>query len=279
MTMTPFLEQLSKMTPEQQKLFDGYPQHFDKDLYLKAVEQMIMADELITALYMLDHMPAWYREHGCLEAAQLKAKLYKTLWAAEDYSHDPHEEDLSLIVKSKEQDERFTYPRYPLTRDLVKDLNSKGIIPHIHEVGPASFWMPLWLMQDGCDFTYDCSTVQKKSLAKAKAFEPLQSKWLKSTEAMDKYRIFLALEVIEHLWHEEELYQYYVKAGGNFDNVVVSTPHGCCFNGASDWDTRPLGHLRCYTPKEFGETCVRVFPNYKWEIYDNVLMVIIGRKS
>lgn len=278
--MSELHDRMAKMTATEQQALAGYPQYFDKDLYLKAVEQMIMADELIHALYMLNNMPAWYREHGCIEAAKLKAQLYKTLWAAEDYAHDPHEQDLNHIAQGKAVNEQFTFPRYPITRDLIKQLNATGVKPHVHEVGPASFWMPLWLLADGCKFTYDCSTVQKISLEIAKKHQPLADIWVSSTgeEATNSHRIFLALEVIEHLWHDEELYQYYVKAGGNFNNVIVSTPHGCCFNGANDWHTRPLGHLRCYTPKEFGDSAARIFPNYKWTLYDGILMVIVGGK-
>ena len=264
----------------------GRPKYFDPDHYCDAIEQMLTADEVITALKMFDQAPAFYRERPTERMQTLKREILQHAWNVSSYAKDPAETyETSLAWEKKMNpgqiedlgdmiDIPFCYPRGPLMVEEVKRLNEEGKSPHIWEMGPANFWLPYGLKKKGLHFSYYADTLQPDSLKEAKT--RLQNHWADKADP-DQVQIFCCFETLEHLWQPEDILHQYHRYGASADIIMMSTPLGTLLGGVPDWH-RDIGHLRTFTPQEFLDIANRLFPGYKWEIYPSAMMTIVGRR-
>ena len=88
--------------------------------------------------------------------------------------------------------------------------------------------------------------------------------------------IFLACEIIEHLWNEQEILSNMLRYCRCADIVHISTPkYTYGFNLGKDWDQsrQEIDHLRTYTPSEFTTLIQNMFGNtYQANFYNSAVM-------
>lgn len=245
---------------------------FHPDNYTKAIDMMIRVDEIQTALWMIDNMPGGPNP----TAREMKRSIFRQLMSITDYALDKDE------IEEGEQKvdfttDAFTFPRYDIAKKWVEDCQASGYPPHIHEFGPASYWLPQGLLDSNLKFTYSASSVH--TIAYVNALKKYKEIWRDKPHAAQS-KAFVCFEVLEHLWSPGDIYHVFVKSGIEYDRIFLSTPYGCFLGGSvEDWRSRPLGHIRTYTPDEFYSFACYYWPEYKWEIVKHDSMVLIGTRN
>lgn len=242
--------------------------HFDVDMYLASVEQMVQSDEVERALNMLDNMPAWYRDHYPQKAQDLKDKIYKQFYTIYDYAYEDYNEHKTF---ENITDVDFAAKYLWQTRaqgiiGLCKHLNSQNKVPHIVEMGSGNHWLEHALKICNCKYTYYSQTLNRHMQTKG------------SPKINADYNIFICFEVIEHLWEPKDIYHYSLKHEVNFDFIMLSTPKYSFGGGCEKWQESNLGHLRAYTPTEFSHFAVSLWPGYKWDMIADSVMCMTGEK-
>lgn len=254
----------------------GKPKYFNVDLYLAAVEEMLNADELERALWMLDNLPGYYRDNVPQTVIVMKKRIYRQLMDVHDYLSDKHESgekrDHDIPVEDL-IDREFCWPRGPIVEYRVNEYNLGGEIPLIVELAPADYWLPKGLAKKGKNFFYHGVSINKKAEERAK--DELLGYWTKQTETA---KIFCCFETIEHLWNPDDIFHTFTRLNLDPEYIFLSTPKYTCFGGVPNWHERTLGHLRTYTPGEFLSFAKKHWPNYEWTYQDAPLMVIQGKK-
>ena len=252
----------------------GLPACFSIDNYLDVVEQVICADEVQNALWMLDHMPGYYRDNVPERAREIKRKLYRQLMTVEDYCGDVHEtEDISVKdhadypIKDHWNLEHY-WPRGHIIVERLKQINSEGFCADIYEFGPANYWVYHSLKGLGLDFVYDCFSIGKE-----------EKKTRTESHRKQFKKLFVCFEVIEHLWNPDDIYHAYARHGFDADMILLSTPKYTLFNGLPNWEERPLGHIRTWTPMELTHFAAKHWPNFNYKIYDSPMMVLEGLRT
>lgn len=248
------------------------------DALLRYAEVLIASDEIEKAEWLLTRgMPGFYRDHPPKQVEALKKKLYGFLMDVADYAKAP--DDIRLVNPEFAKSNIDYLLRGRLMRDSMKALNEKGIVPHIHEMGPGEYWLPIGLKEHGFKFTYSCSFLSLKAFQKA--YEHMRD-FLVDEAPKDAPQIFVACEIIEHLRDENEIPHCMIKAGLDPIEIHLSTPYYTYGPGIPDWDSEAKrgfgGHLRTYTPTEFLMTASRLFPRYQWHYYGDVVQSAVGRK-
>lgn len=243
----------------------GKPLFFNVDVYLAAAEMMINSDEVERALWMLDNMPAYYRENPPKRAIEIREALHRQLFTSVQYRG---------IYKSVNISPEHTAAHWPLRAQILEDIvakeNANDSKPHIMELAPGSFFIPEGLKHKGRHFTYEHKSIDDTDYPQE---EPAPGAKI----------IFCAFEIIEHLANEWEIYQNYLKFQRPSNSVLISTPLFTFAGGLPDWETRPLGHLRTYTPNELHKICAEMFPNREWTCNMDSTIVfrgdIVGAKN
>lgn len=248
---------------EQEHLDLGRPKFFNVDQYLDVVEAMINADEVERAFWMLDNMPGYYRDHVPERATKIRKSLHRQLFTPVQYQGIYKSVDL---YNEAEAIQHWT-GKAQVVEGIVRQYNEEGIAPNLMELAPGSMWLPTGLKAKGLKFTYEHKSIDHVSDVPFLIPEGKEPS------------IFVALEFIEHLWHESEIYENYLKFNKEAKHIVLSTPLYTCFGGLDHWEERPLGHLRTYTPKEFLETASRMFIGYKWNVFLETSIVLHGVRA
>lgn len=244
---------------------------FDPEKYCDAIEMQIMSDEIITALWMIDNMPGWYRENPYPRALEIRSNLYKQLMTTQDYVMDISELDSSNAKQLT--DDAFTFPRWDVARNWVRMANEQGFIPHIHELGPANYWLPLGLLREGFKFTYNASSIHVGSIHYQKE---LRDVWNSKPDTKTPVA-FICFEMLEHMWNPDEIYHYFEKLDLKPHTIMLSTPCNTIYGGMDNWSTRTLGHLRTWTPSEFQDFASK-FRGYNFTLLKHHSMVLEGRR-
>ncbi len=241
---------------------------WDPVLCQKYVEMLIRHDEMDRALLVLENIPAQYRMEPPDNLKQLKGDILAASFTSYRYSicevDAKCQEELpdDMLIQFMDM-----HIRTRLLRDQVKMMNENGIAPHIVDFGPGPYHMPRALMKMGMDFTYWDLPLNHESKKKAlPKLEPI----LNPDRGMKVATIFLGLEIIEHLHHEEDLAIEAIRNCGRWPEIVMlSTPY-CTFRVLPDdldWRKFQLQHLRAYTPEEFQRAAKRIFPPYVWSFH------------
>lgn len=257
----------------------GRPKFFDVGTYLSVVNQMVSCDEVSRALWMLNNMPGYYRDKVPKEAVELKNQILTKLFTTKDYaSYSLHNDQTHSLIQAtaEEIDKKMLsfLSRGIVAKALVKELNDKGIRPHINEIAPGSFWLPIGLKKNGLKFTY-------RGIGLNQAHDDLAKNYLGGfwREEPGGCNIFICYELIEHLHSEEEIFQYFLKDNINYDHILLSTPKYTVGGGNLNWMASDLGHLRTYTPSEFIRFAIRTWQDFKWVMYDDQVMVLKGERE
>lgn len=255
----------------------GKCEFFDVNPYLQVSNQLVAADEPLRALEVLKLVPGYYRDNPPPELEAQRLAILALLATPTFYANNVHdfrvqEEGAGDLVQG--------LLRGQLILKDVQDYNAKGLMPHLIDLGPGEYWLPIGLKKLGCKFTY--LGVGLCEEAKRKAHEILKDNlWSGVT---DRPKIFVACEIIEHLHHEEDIAVEFGRLNANADIIHISTPK-YTWDGRNvrlDWNKpdRDLGHLRTYTPGEFQNVVMRMFPrSYKWAYYDSTVQHMRGWKD
>lgn len=246
---------------------------------LKYVDALIASDELGLAQQLLTSgMPGFYRDNPPAEVSKMKHELWKFLMNSDDYGTNWQDLDLMSVERGKEVIQNVL--RGQLILKEIEAYNKNGITPHLVEMGPGEYWLPLGLKALDCKFTYKGIGLQGAAQTKAK--ELLGDHWKDQNEHSEP-TIFAACELVEHLWNEQEIPHTAAKYCTNIDVVHLSTPLYTFGFGKTDWREKQFngqgGHLRTYTPSEFMAVAQRLFPDYSFVYYHSHIMSIRGTKN
>lgn len=247
----------------------GAVEYWDPHPWLDAANILVAADEPLRALALLKLVPAYYRDHLDPKIVELENKIHSKLFPPRCYI-----EGSSVITNppSSKATVDFTL-RGREVRDQILELNANGIIPHLTELAPGTYWLPIGLREFGCKFKYwpiDMD-VELKSRA-ATVFD-----FVKPSQYSGPH-IFCAFEIIEHLDFEGHIFVECMKLGLTPYSVHISTPL-YSYDGtvqARDWSNKDLGHIRAYTPREFCDVVNGMFRGYTWELKHDRVMHLKG---
>lgn len=252
----------------------GRPLFFDLQTHINAVIGMIRSDEIQIALRMCDEVPAWYRANPPKELADIKKKLYQGLYDAMQYGNDEEEASCIREFGEAQWSNGYMYPRAEIISQIVTKYNSEGDVPWIFDLGCSHGNLPLGLMKDNKhNFTYLGKSLNHRIASKVK--EWTSEHWV-DAPAPNQPTILYCTEVIEHCMNPMDVVQSAYKVGVDWDIIMLSVPLGCLGGGLENWDTRPLGHVRGWTMREFMTFAEANWPGYQWVGYEAPSMVIVG---
>jgi hypothetical protein len=250
---------------------------FDIDAVIKHAEQMVIWEEPMRALWILNNLPAYFRDHEPTEVTDLKLTILRKIYTVQDYASNSSDDVRPSHLVAQLLD---NLARGVVIRDAVKEANQKGVTPHIVDFGPGDYWMAIGLDVQGLKFTYRPVALQGSAYTEAKM--RLEHLWVER-EVKDRPNWLVAYEIIEHLKDEDEIAQEAARCALKPDKVFLSTPRYIFDGGDSTlrnhWKKNGLPHLRCYTPDEFLASATRMFPKYQWMYCDDPVMVLRGDLS
>ena len=231
--------------------------NFNVQCFIDAAKELLRADETIRALNLLDNLPAFYRDNIPVDVLELKLQIQSRIATSSFYANDNGCETAicdEIAIKNA-----GTLRGRLITKE-VQALNGDGIEPHVVDAGPGEYWLPMVLQNAGCKFTYEPIYLNKASYEACKhRFESVLGK-----KKDDAICVYVACEIIEHLWNEADLKNEMLRYVNDLADIVhVSTPLYTFDPLVTDWETiGDLGHLRAYTPQEFQTTVMKIFPEY-----------------
>lgn len=239
--------------------------------WLKVANILTAYDDPILALDVLKKLPAYYRDNPPDEIIKLKNKILEKLATPAFYANSIETE----VQGSGAKDYVQGTLRGQLVYKDIKELNEQGIVPHIFELAPGTYWLPIGLLELGLNFTYCARSLNPDTKAQAK--RRLGSIYKESKPEFTK-SLFLAFEIIEHLHHLEDIAAEYYRYGMGASIIHVSTPK-YTFDGRQssiNWEDKDLGHLRTFTPREFCDSVIQMFQGYQWQLHDAQVMQLRG---
>jgi len=257
----------------------GRPVHFKLEDHVRAVESLIVSDEIEMALKLCDMLPAWYLEDGNYprELSEIKQTLWRNLYSAYDYANDFDEANYTLEGCYSQYDQQYFYPRANVLAAEIKSLNDQGMRPWVHELSPSHGAMVLGLLRDGLKFNFFGQNLNAAALLKLKGWLP-EGVWRDEPDS-GQQKFLVSFESLEHMWREQDIEQAAGKLGHEYDSVFLSVPLGCLGAGLENWRTRRLGHIRGYNHRQFQELAMRMFPSRKWTYWRSHSQVLMGRRG
>lgn len=241
----------------------GGCEFFDVKPFIDAANILVASDDVLLGLQVLNSLPGYYRDNPPKEITELKAKIMAMMATPNYYMTNVN--DSNIVAEAAEHQVNTLIRGQEIAKD-VKSYNDARIIPHIVDLGPGDYWLPIGLAKNRLMFTYQPIGLCDK--ARQTAF-PFISSYLKDEIPSDRPHIFVACELIEHLHFEDEIVIEYRRSKANAQVIHMSTPL-YTFDGRAqeiNWGKKDvLQHLRTYTPDEFFRAAVRLFPTHKWHI-------------
>lgn len=239
---------------------------FKVQAFLDCAGELLRADETDRALWVLNNLPAYYRDHVPGLVVEMKNEIYKRISTPSRYAESQFEID---VIDFKNANDMGGSLRGLLIDKDVAWFNSQGLVPHIVDCGPGEFWLPITLKNNKRAFTYDPIALNQRAL---KIVEPYIKEHLCS-QIEGQPSIFVACEIIEHLWNEVDLKTDMMRKMGFADIAHFSTPRYTFDTDCKDWKEKEIiGHLRAYTPTEFFTVVRSLFPEYEPYLYDSQIM-------
>lgn len=227
---------------------------------------LVQYDEVERALLILNNLPAYYRDHEPKSVTDLKAAIQSKIMLPQDYATHATD-DQQLIDRD---DIIHILSRGQILMNEIKTANDNGVTPHIVEVGPGNYWLPLNLSKAGHKFTYSAIGVVPDLHIEFKKQLPVEHQ----VQHKESPVFFVAYEVIEHLHNVDEL-SIIASRIPNLSKIFLSTPK-YTYKLNDDW-YEGLQHLRAYTPNEFLTEAQRLFKSAKtWQYLDDQPMTVVG---
>ena len=248
------------------------PTHFDVDHALEFINQMVSADEVVTALEMLEKFPAYYRDHPTTSMVLTRQNIMSKITTVQDYFKGEWQEiQPERIIAEYEQMPRFHY-----VEELVKKWNAENRVPYICEFGPGQYWLPIGLKAKGYKFTYRAITITDEHQPEAVNY---LGDTMVSYGEFAQPQIFVCFEVIEHLFNLAEVYNYYCREHLNAEHVCISTPKYALGGGWKRDHAEMIAHVRTFTPTELMQFCMKYWPFMAWQYIDGAQMVAVGSRK
>jgi hypothetical protein len=245
-----------------------YPiKEFKLDAFVTVINELLRSDETERALWVCENLPGYYRDNLPLEIATLKTEILQRMSTPFKYAYETIHADM---INANDDFIRTTL-RWKMIEEEVKQLNAQQLIPHIIDMGPGHYWMPILLKRDGYKFTYFPMGLSMAAHANAQ-------KWLgdeiKALHDDRQPTIFCALEVIEHLDYPKEILSNMLYMCGYADIVHLSTPKYTFGYELMNWrELGELQHRRTYTPREFADEVRKIFGDvYSQAVYASQIM-------
>lgn len=237
---------------------------FNVDCFLACAKELVRADEIERALWLLSNLPAYYRDNQPVEVINLRNQILSRVATPGSYKLDDSNDIIPDCSNAK------TLLRYQLIAYDVARLNNLSLVPHIVDYGPGEFWLPILLHQDGHQFTYQPIFLSDQAFDKTKHIYEAHLKLADKSAPT----IYVACEIIEHLWNDVEIKTEMLRASGLCDIVHLSTPKYSFDYQRTTWDAAPIfGHLRAYTPDEFYLRARMIFGEYdNFTFYDSQIL-------
>lgn len=235
------------------------------------ITQLINYDEVERALLVLNNLPAKFRCDVPPMMKALKTDILSSICTPMTYIDD--ERDCNFSIEGSKAALRGLARGF-LIEEEVKRLNAKDKIPHIVDMGPGDYFLPVGLKHFGYKFSYEPLGINEsiKKIVKDE-LEPILKKWSAGLSP----RIFVANEVIEHIPNVYDLATNCHAFCGYAEYIHLSTPNCTYDDSEKDWLKKGgLPHLRAYTPNEFLDVASEIFPDYKWEYYGGKIMSLRG---
>lgn len=245
---------------------------FDPKPFIEVALQLVRSEDTNLAIKLLTEcLPSYYRDNPPEAIKQLRQEISKSKWLVSDYSCND-KDDLKSIDHCKAACQGLL--RFAIVLSLLDEDNKAGKAPHIVDMGPGDFTMPLGLDGHGKDFTYKPIGVYEKAKVDAKRL--LEHKWRESHEPTGQPLWFIAYEIIEHLENEFEIRQQMDRLSRMPDKVFLSTPLYTFAQGNLTWRETQIAHIRTYTPTEFLSVCKKMFPEYNLKYITSDVQTIVG---
>lgn len=234
--------------------------------YLDAANCLVNHDEIFRAIHLLDNLPGEYRDYPPKEVISLKREILQRVTSSDFLVHSA-----PGFKVDKNQAMETTLRGNLLLRD-VSELNQKGVTPHIVDFGPGEYWAYFMLERLNCKFSYKAISITQT--AKEAVREHVKQ------EDLGGPIIFVACEIIEHLFDEREILIEYMRQPRPAEIMHFSTPK-YTFMVHENWRNQEnMGHIRTYTPYEFGSVIAKMFPDYTAAFYDSKVMHLrLSRKT
>lgn len=250
----------------------GTVESFDENIAVKFVETLVEADEVERALLIIDNLPAFYRDNPPLKLQQLKRDILSSMVTAHAYLSS--DLDANVVPDACPQLVNSLLRGILVQREISR-YNKQGKTPHIVDIGPGEYFIPIGLQRMAMRFTYWDVGMDQKT---ARAAHPIIQEVRLEKAPVDQPLVFLALEVIEHVSETKELAVEALRHCGRWpDRVHLSTP--CyTFDGRRKSWRKPCGlpHLRAYTPREFMAEAGAIFSGYHWDFFSSQIMSLRG---
>lgn len=244
----------------------GKPSFFDVETALQAVQQFVNADEIVTALEILDKFPAYYRDFPTKSMVDLRKYIFEKLITVEEYCLGERDH---VSWGDQLYNEYKAFARMQDVADTIKQINSTNRNVFIYEFGPGHFWLPYGLMKDNLKFKYKPLIIEKRN---ADIYEKELAPVLGEAPEFTDIVIFVAFEVLEHLFHEKDILHFYHKYHIDADFIFISTPKYTLGGGRDRRDTGMLAHIRTYTPSELVTLVNKFWPGRNITFNDSAQM-------
>lgn len=245
---------------------------FDPKPFLDAALQLVRSEDTNLAIKLLtDMLPGFYRDYPPPEISALKREISKSKCIVSDYANNNGDDlkSMEFCVASCQGLVRFS-----LLKQIIEEDNKNGITPHLIDLGPGDFTMPIGFNSLGLKFTYAPLGLYEK--AKVDAKNLLEHCWMER-EVKDRPVYFIAYEIIEHLENEFEIRQQLDRLSQLPSKVFLSTPLYTYADGNKNWARDKIApHLRTYTPTEFFSVCHKMFPEYNFQYITVEVQTMVG---
>lgn len=252
----------------------GSVESFDENIAVKFIESLVDGDEVERALLVLDNLPAFYRDNLPFKLFKLKQDILTSICTPHAYFSSGLDDKVRTEAAQANINSLL---RGILIQREVARYNRLGLTPHLVDMGPGEYFVPIGLSQIGMRFTYHDLAMDQNT---SKAAHPIIQEHRKEKPQDGQPLIFLGLEIIEHLPNTDDLATEALRHCGRWpDRVHLSTPCYTYDGKKKDW-RKPCGlpHLRAYTPKEFLREAERIFPNFQFEPYTSQIMSLRGQR-
>lgn len=231
----------------------GKPSFFDIDKYCDCIEGMILSDEVERAFWMIDNVPAWFRDNPPERLKEIRQSLHSAMFTPVEYAAADRDIDCPGTA-------------WPARAEILSNFVRENPGSHIMELGPGSGFLARGLSERGLEFTYESRSLNSTKIEPPSGKGPV---------------VFVCFELIEHLQNELELYQAYLKFERRAQYIFLSTPAYTYGGGMNRWREQALGHLRAYTPKEFTGVVSKMFTDFEFPnvmVCDDGTMVLRGSR-